>query len=82
MLLSVHRTTVQGSTVPWTVTVNAGLPAAAEVCASELMVGAGRLVVGVESVKGSEFETPTELVAVTLAVPGKPASVAEMEAVS
>lgn len=73
---------MQGRTVPWTVTVNAGLAAAAEVCERELMVGAGSALVGLDSVKGSEFDTPTEFVAVTLAVPGKAASVAEMEAVS
>jgi hypothetical protein len=46
------------------------------------MAGAGSALVGLESVKGSEFDTPTELVAVTAAVPGKAASEAEMEPVS
>lgn len=68
--------------MPWTVTVNAELPAAAEACESELMPGAGSALVGLESVKGSEFDTPTEFVAVTVAVPGKAASEAEMEPVS
>ena len=51
--------------MPCTVTVNAELPAAAEVCESELIVGAGSAPLGLERVKGREFDTPTEFVAVT-----------------
>jgi hypothetical protein len=66
-----HCTTEHGRRfVPVTVSVSAGLPAAADVCDRELIVGAASAAVGVERVKGTEAEVPTELVTVTAAVPG------------
>ena len=68
--------------MPVTVNISAGLPAAAEVCDSETIVGAGSAVAGVEMVKGREADVPIEFVAATTAVPGNATWAAEMEAVS
>jgi len=55
-----HCTTEHGRRfVPVTVSVNAGLPAAAPVCDKELAVGAASAAAGVERVKGTEAEVPT-----------------------
>jgi hypothetical protein len=67
--------------VPVTVSVSAGLPAAADVCDRELIVGAASAAVGVERVKGTEAEVPTELVTVTAAVPGNAGWAGGIEAV-
>jgi hypothetical protein len=78
-----HCTTEQGRRlVPVTVNVIAGLPAAVEVCESELIPAAARAVEGVESVKGKEPDVPIEFVTVTVAVPGNAAWTAEMGAVN
>jgi hypothetical protein len=80
-----HCTTEHGRKLGFalvTVNVSAGLPAAAEVCDSELIVGAASPVVGVESVKGRDPEAPSEFVTVTAAVPGNAVWVAGIEAVS
>lgn len=82
MLLFTHCTTLQGTTLPCTVSVNPGLPAAAEFGVIELSVGVGSAVVGVESVKGNELDAPSEFVTVTPTLPGFAASAAGMEAVS
>src|SRR5258708_23199059 len=68
--------------VPVTVKLSAGLPAAAEVCDSVLILGDASAVVGVERVKGSEVDVPIEFVTVTGVVPGNAASAAAMVAVS
>ena len=68
--------------MPVTVNVSAGLPAAAEVCDSELIEGVASAVDGVEMVKGKEPDDPIEFVAVTDAVPGNAAWTAEMGAVN
>ena len=79
----IHRTTEHGRRlVPVTVNVSAGLPAAAEVCDSELIEGVASAVDGVEMVKGKEPDDPIELVTVTDAVPGNAAWTAEMGAVN
>jgi hypothetical protein len=78
-----HSTTEQGRRfVPVTVNVSAGLPAAAEVCESELIAGVARGVVGLERVKGKEAEGATEFDTITPAVPGNATRAAGMEAVS
>jgi hypothetical protein len=66
--------------VPVTVNVSAELPAAVEVCESELITGTASAVEGVERVKGNEPEVPIEFVTVTVAVPGNAAWTAEMGA--
>ncbi len=70
--------------VPVTVNVSAGLPAAAEVCDSELIVGDASAVpgAGVEMVKSIEGEVPIEFFTVTPTLPENAALVAGMEAVS
>ena len=82
LLLFTHCTTLQGRTLPCTVRVNAGLPAAAALGAIELSVGVGRAVGGVERVKDNELDAPIEFFTVTPTVPGNAATVAGMEAVS
>jgi hypothetical protein len=83
LLAFTHWTTEQGRMfVPVTVKVSAGLPAAAEVCDNELIVGDASAVVGVERVKGSEVDVPIEFVTVTGVVPGNAACAAAMVAVS
>jgi hypothetical protein len=83
LLAFTHRTTEQGRMfVPVTLRVRAGLPAAADVCDSETIVGAASGVAGVEMVKGREPDVPIEFVTVTAAVPENAAWAAEMEAVS
>lgn len=78
-----QRTTEQGRMfVPATVNVSAGLPAAADVCDSEPIVGGASAVAGLERVKGNEFDVPTEFDTATPTVAGNAASDAEMEAVS
>ena len=78
-----HCTTEQGRRlVPVTVTVSAGLPAAAVDCDSELIEGVASAVDGVEMVKGKEPDDPIEFVTVTDAVPGNAAWTAEMGAVN
>jgi hypothetical protein len=78
-----HSTTEQGRRfVPVTVSGSAGLPAAAEVCESELIDGEASAVVGVERVKGKEPDVPLEFDTVTTTGPGNAARAAEMEAVS
>jgi len=75
--------TLQGRMLlPCTVSVNVGLPAAAEFGAIELRVGVGGAAAGVERVKGEVADVPIEFDTVTTAVPGNAASVAEMEAVN
>jgi len=64
------------------VKVNAGLPAPAEVCDSELSAGSVRGVPGVVSVTGKEDDVPIEFVTVTEAGPGNAAAVAGIVAVS
>jgi len=79
----VHCTTEQGRRfVPVTLSTRAGLPAAAEVCDSEIIVGAASGVAGVERVKGREEDGPTEFDTVTTVVPGNADWEAGMEAVS
>lgn len=68
--------------MPWTVTVSAELPAAAEVCERELTVGGRSALVGVDSVKGRVFDAPTEFETATVAAPGNAASAGLMAAVS
>src|ERR1700746_1438520 len=76
-------TTEQGRIfAPLTLSVSAGLPAAAEVCDSETIVGAARGVAGVESVTGTDGDVPTEFVTDTAALPGNAERAAEIEAVS
>lgn len=83
LLAFTHCATEQGRMfVPVTVNVSAGLPAAAEVCDSEPIVGEASAVAGVERVKGRDPDDPTEFVTVTAAVPGNAARAAGMEAVS
>jgi hypothetical protein len=83
LLAFTHCTTEQGRMfVPVTVNESAGLPATAEVCDSELIVGAASAVAGVESVKGEEPDVPIELDTDTSAVLGNAAWAADMEAVS
>jgi hypothetical protein len=80
-----HCTTEHGRKLGFalvTVNVSAELPAAAEVCESEVIVGAVSPAVGVESVKGKDPEVPIELITVTAAVPGNAVWVAGIEAVS
>jgi len=67
--------------LPCKVSVNDGLPAAAEFGAIEVREGVGGAVAGEERVKGKELDAPTEFDTVTRAVPGKAASIAGMEAV-
>ena len=80
--LLAHCTMLQGRTVPWTVSVNAGLPAAVEFGVIELREGVGSGVVGVDKVKGDELDAPIEFFTVTPTVPGNAAAAAGMEAVS
>jgi hypothetical protein len=83
LLVFSHCTTEQGRRfVPVTVNVSAGLPAAAEICDSEPIVGVASPVAGVESVKGREPDVPIELVTVTTVVPGNAVWATGMEAVS
>jgi hypothetical protein len=83
LLAFTHCATEQGRMfVPVRVNVSAGLPAAAEVCDSELIVGAASAVAGVERVKGEEPDVPIELDTDTSAVPGNAAWAADREAVS
>ncbi len=83
LLAFTHWTTEHGRMfVPVTVNASAGLPAAAEVCDSELITGGASAVAGVESVKGEEDDVPIEFDTVTPAVPGNAAWAAGMEAVS
>ena len=83
LLAFTHCTTEQGRRfVPVTLSTRAGLPAAAEVCDSEIIVGAASGVAGVERVKGREEDVPTEFVTVTTVVPGNADRGAGMEAVS
>lgn len=78
-----HSTTEQGRRfVPVTVKVSAGLPAAADVCDSELIAGDASAVAGLESVKYKLDEAPTEFVTATAAEPGNAAWAAGIEAVS
>jgi hypothetical protein len=78
-----HCTTEHGRMfVPVTVSVSVGLPAAAEVCDSEPIVGAASGAAGVERVKGRKPDVPIEFDTVTTAVPGNAAWAADMEAVS
>jgi hypothetical protein len=67
---------------PVTVNTTAGLPAAAEVCDKEAIVGVASGVVGVESVKVFDADVPTEFVTVTDTGPGDAAWAAGMVAVS
>jgi hypothetical protein len=67
---------------PVTVNVSAGLPAAADVCDSELIAGEASAPAGVDMVKGNDADVPIEFVTVTPAVPGNAAWAAEMGAVS
>jgi hypothetical protein len=83
LLAFTHCTTEHGRKfVPVTVKVSAGVPAAAEVCDSELIDGEASAVAGVERVKGREPDVPIEFVTVTAAVPGNAVRAAGMEAVS
>lgn len=68
--------------VPVTVSVSAGLPAAAEVWDRELIVGGASAAAGVERVKGNEGDVPFELVTATTTGLGNAAWAAGMEAVS
>jgi len=68
--------------VPCTVSVNAGLPAAALFGETELILGGRSGAAGVERVKGNELDAPSEFVTVTPVVPGNAALVAGMEAVT
>ena len=78
-----HLTTEQGTKeAPVTVRVNVGEPAFAEVCESEVRLGAGRLVPGVVIVKGKVFDVPEVVETETPAAPGNAASAARIEAVS
>jgi len=83
----VHCTTEQGRKLGTafesaTVSVNAGLPAPAEVCESEVSTGGARAVLGVVSVTAEADDVPIEFVTVTPAVPGNATAVAGMVAVS
>jgi hypothetical protein len=79
LLVLIHSTTEQGRIFPpVTVNINAALPAGADVCDKEVSVGATSAVAGVERVKGKEPEVPIEFVTVTVVVPGKAISAAEM----
>jgi hypothetical protein len=83
LLAFTHCTTEHGRRfVPVTLSTRAGLPAAAEVCDSERIVGAASGVAGVERVKGREEDVPTEFVTDTTVVPGNADWGAGMEAVS
>ena len=76
-----HRTTEHGTNeLPVTVSVNAGEPAATEVCDSEVILGAGRLVAGVVMVNGNVFDVADEFETETPAGPGNAVSVAEIVA--
>ena len=78
-----HCTTEHGRMfVPVTVKATSGLPTAAEVCESEPFAGTTSAVAGVESVKGIEFDVPSEFVTDTPALPGNAALAAAMAAVS
>jgi hypothetical protein len=78
-----HCTTEHGKMfVPVTVNVSAELPAAAEVCESDAIVGATSGVAGVESVNGRDDEVPIEFVTVTATVPAKAGSEAGIAAVN
>ena len=68
--------------VPVTVSVSAELPAAAEVCESDVIVGATSGVAGVERVNGRDDEDPIEFVTVTAIVPAEAGSEAGIAAVS
>ena len=77
----IHCTTEQGRIfVPFTLSVIAGVPAAADVCDSETIVGAARGDAGVDSVKVKEEDVPTEFVTDTAAVPGNADRAAEIGA--
>jgi hypothetical protein len=83
LLVLIHCTTEHGRMfVPVTVNASAELPAAAEVCESEVSVGATSGVAGVESVNGRDDEVPIELVTVTATVPAEAISEAGIAAVS
>jgi hypothetical protein len=66
---------------PRTVSIVAGLPAAAVFGDTEPMAGTGSEVAGVVKVKGKEFDDPRVFDTVTEAVPGNAAWAAEMETV-
>jgi hypothetical protein len=68
--------------VPVTVSVTAGLPAAAEVCESALIVGATSADAGVEIVNGNEPDVPTEFVTVTATAAAKATCAAGIAAVN
>jgi hypothetical protein len=68
--------------MPVTVKGSAGLPPAAEVCDSELIVGGASAVAGVERVKGKEGDVPIEFVTATRTGPGNADRAAGMEALS
>jgi len=61
---------------------SATLPAAAEVCDSEAIVGGASAAAGVERVKGKEGDVPIEFVTATTTGPGSAARAAGMETVS
>jgi hypothetical protein len=83
LLAFTHWTTEHGRRfVPVTVNVSAGLPAAAEVCDSELIAGEASAVAGLERVKGEKSEAAIEFDTITRAAPGNAAWDAGMEAVS
>ena len=78
-----HCTTEHGRMfVPVTVSVSTELPAEAEVCESEVIVGATSGVAGVERVNGRDDEDPIEFVTVTATVPAEAGSEAGIAAVS
>jgi hypothetical protein len=94
-LLVPNRTTEQGTKeLPLTVSVNVGEPAGTEVgvptggtkknklCEIELMLGEGRLVVGVVMVKDRLFDVPEAFDTETFALPGNATSWGKIEAVS
>jgi len=78
----IHFTVLHGSTLPCTLSVSAELPAAAEVCDSDVIVGTESGEPGVDNVNDDALDVPTELTTVTTAVPGNAASAAEIEAVN
>lgn len=83
MLGLTHCTTVHGRIFePCTVMVTEGPPAAPNVGDMEATVGVPRLVLGVDSVNGNEFDVPTEFETVIVALPGKAASAGDTGTVS
>lgn len=59
-----------------------GLPAAAELGVTEMRVGGGSGVVGVDMVNDTAFEVPTEFDTFTIAEPGNAVSTGVTAAVS